>query len=247
MIQSTPNTPAFGFENLVCYWQMTRCEKYAFNALLEHIKPEVAIEIGTYKGGSLQIISKHAQKVYSIDISDEYKADLQDKFDNVDFSYGDSKELIPKTFKRIADSGKKVEFVLIDGDHTTEGVKSDIESVLQYRPESDMYIVFHDSFHPKSRKGIVKANWNVSKYVHYVEVDYIPGVFHHKRLDKAPPRSMFGGLCVALLKPEPRKGELVIHQSQKSLYNAMYRNSIHQFENKFTRKIGKKILSILGK
>ena len=54
-------------------WQMSRAEKYCFIHLLQHLKPETAIEIGTYIGGSLQVISKFSKQVYSIDISEAPK------------------------------------------------------------------------------------------------------------------------------------------------------------------------------
>lgn len=228
MINSTPNTPAFSLEDMKLHWQMTRCEKYAFHSLLAHIQPEVAIEIGTYKGGSLQVISKYAGHVHSVDISTQYQPELDGRFDNVDFHYGDSKKLLPPLMQKIAGSGKHLEFVLIDGDHTTEGVRSDINTVLQYQPKKPMYIVFHDSFHPPCREGILLADWQDSPYVHYVEVDYVPGVFHYEGFDTAPPRSMYGGLCVARLEPEPRKGPLKIHQSQKGLFDTVYEQSMHK-------------------
>ncbi len=223
---------------------MTRCEKYAFKSLLEYIKPEVALEIGTYQGGSLQIISKFAEKVYSIDISTEYQDLLSNSFDNVIFNYGDSKKLVGKILKEIEESGKKLEFVLIDGDHSTEGVKSDIEAVLNYRPKSDLYIIFHDSFHPRSRQGILEASWDKSKYVHYVEVDYIPGVFHYEAFDTAKPKTMYGGLCLALLKPYEREGGLFIHQSQKGLFLSTFKSSRYNARNSLFKKVIKKIKSI---
>jgi hypothetical protein len=249
MIESNTNSPTFSLDALDFHWQMTRCEKYAFKSLLEYIKPEVAIEIGTYQGGSLQIISKYSEKVHSIDISDKYKDLLDKNFDNVEFHYGDSKELIPKVLEQISNSNKKIEFVLIDGDHSTLGVKSDIESILKYRPKSDLYIVFHDSFHPASRKGILEANWEASQFVHYVEVDFIPGVFHHKAFDTAKPNTMWGGLCLALLKPEEREGALNITQSQEGLFNCIYKNSAYNEPKKqsLISRIKRKVKALVKK
>ena len=58
-------------------WQMSRAEKYCLINLLENLKPEYSIEIGTYKGGSLQVLSKYSKKVYSIDIDSEPKQKLE--------------------------------------------------------------------------------------------------------------------------------------------------------------------------
>jgi hypothetical protein len=206
---------------------MTRCEKYAFSKLLEIANPDVAIEIGTYKGGSLQQVSKYAKKVYSLDISSSCKETLGPMFNNVEFLTGDSKELIANVLDEISRSGNKLGFVLIDGDHTTEGVRGDINAVLQHVPTRDVYVVFHDSFNPPARAGILSADWQACPYVHYVEVDYIPGVFHHKAFDTAQAGSMYGGLAVAVMKPEKRTEPLVVHQSQQGLYDAVYQASCY--------------------
>jgi len=64
MKKSNPNEPTFVFDDLPLHWQMTRCEKFAFASLLDHADAKVAIEIGTYKSGSLQVVSAKAEKVY---------------------------------------------------------------------------------------------------------------------------------------------------------------------------------------
>jgi hypothetical protein len=63
--------------------------------------------------------------------------------------------------------------------------------------------------------------------VHYVGIDFVPGVYHNEAFDKAPPRSMFGGLAVAVRRPERCTDELVIHQSQKRLFEPVLRSSSH--------------------
>jgi len=226
-LKSTPNDPTFLFEGLPFHWQMTRCEKYAFASILQAANPEVAIEIGTYKGGSLQLISKHAKKVYSIDMSFECKGLLRDHFHNVEFITGDSKQILPELLKKIHDSNENLGMVLVDGDHSTHGVKADIEAVLQYIPTQPLYIVFHDSFHPRSRKGILAVEWERCKHVHYVEVDFIPGVYHYEAFDTARPRSMYGGLALAVMLPEQRSHELVVHQSQQGLFDTVFPHSRH--------------------
>jgi Methyltransferase domain len=227
MIKSNPNGPTFVFDNLPLHWQMTRCEKYAFASLLEIAKPDVAIEIGTYKGGSLQIISQNAKRVYSIDKSPEYKEALSAHFANVELLTGNSRQLLPPLLDRIKAKNESLGFVLIDGDHSTEGVRNDVNAVLKYTPVRPLYIVFHDSFHPPSRKGILTADWHLCPFVHYVEVDFIPGVYHYEAFDTAKPRSMYGGLSLALMLPEERTHELHIYQSQKGLFDTILPHSRH--------------------
>jgi hypothetical protein len=226
-LTSNPNSPTFCFDNLPLHWQMTRCEKFGFQKMLEIAKPEVSIEIGTYKGGSLQLVSKHSKHVYSLDISPDCKTELSSQFDNVDFRTGDSKLMIADVLDEISSNGNELGFVLVDGDHTTEGVRGDIEALLKHKPTRDVYIVFHDSFNPPVREGILNANWHACPYVHFLEVDFIPGVFHHQAFDTAPAGSMYGGLAVAVMKPEPREGALTIHRSQQGLFDVVLNSSCY--------------------
>ncbi|MFY0650420.1 MAG: class I SAM-dependent methyltransferase [Cyclobacteriaceae bacterium] len=227
---SNPNEPFYSKETLDLHWQMTRCEKYAFIGLLEHIRPKYSLEIGTYKGGSLQVISRYSEKVHCVDINDNYVNDLSGKFENVSFDIGDSKKIVPGLIKEINESDISLSFVLIDGDHSEEGVRSDINNVLQIVPKEPIYIVFHDSFNPTCRKGILSADWQSCEHVHYVEIDYIPGVFHKEAHDTARPKSMWGGLALAIMSPEKRVEPLNIYQSQKGLFDCTYANSSHKNE-----------------
>lgn len=224
-----PNTgePTLVLDDLPLYWQMTRPEKFTFRALVEGAKPEVAIEIGTFKGGSLQIISEHAKKVYSLDISPDCRDSLQDRFDNVDFRVGDSKAMVADVLREIEESGQQLGFVLIDGDHSTAAVRGDINAILKHKPTRDVFIVFHDSFNPACREGILSADWVACPYIHYVEIDFVQGVFHAKGEGNAQDRSMWGGLAVALMKPEKRDFELTILQSQEGLFDTVYATSCH--------------------
>ena len=226
-MKSDPNGPTFLFDDLPLHWQMTRCEKFGLASLLRAAQPEVAMEIGTYKGGSLQLISAHSEKAYSIDISPDPRDTLSDYFRNVEFLTGKSDLLVPEVLRQVRERGENLGFVLIDGDHSAPGVRSDIEAVLRHKPTTPVYVVIHDSFHPPCRKGILDASWQECPYVHYIEVDFIPGVYHLHAFDTAPPKSMFGGLAVALMRPEQRAHELTIHQSQKGLFETVLKHSCH--------------------
>ena len=83
--------------------------------------------------------------------------------------------------------------------------------------------MFHDSFNPLCRKGIKQANYNNSPYAHYVEVDFISGIFSPAKLF----RQMWGGLALVVLKPTKRIGKIEINQCQKRMYNSIYWQSIH--------------------
>lgn len=237
--------PNFLEDEFSLEWHMSRNERYAFIKLLEKIKPKVAIEIGCFKGGSLEVLSKNAEKVYSIDIDPIVKDRLKGKFKNAEIHIGTSQNLIPEILKNIDKNNEKLEFVLIDGEHTKKGVKNDITHFLNYKPKNTIHIVFHDSFNPSCRKGILEADYNASPYVHYVETDFVSGVFSPGKLY----RQMWGGLAMVVLKPEKRIGPIEISQCQKKMYNSIYWQSSHIITDrlKFLKPVFKKIKSKVTK
>ena len=88
-------------------WQMSHSERLAISQLLHQIKPDVAIEVGTYQGGSLSLISSMANKVYSLDI-DAGVADRYASFGNVDFIIGDSGTTLPNLLSELSTQGADV-------------------------------------------------------------------------------------------------------------------------------------------
>lgn len=208
-------------------WQMTFCERFALVGALEKLRPELSLEVGTYHGGSLQILSRLSREVISVDINPDVASTLKDKFTNVQFECGDSTEVLPRLIAEINAGNRPLEFVLIDGDHSAEGVKRDIEAALQIVPKKQIVIVLHDSFNPECREGMRSAAWSLCPYVHYVELDFIPGVYHANAFDTAGARSMWGGLAIAILKPVERTDHLVVLESQKGLFDAVHPVSVH--------------------
>jgi hypothetical protein len=221
--------------------QMGRNERYAFIKLLEIIKPKVAIEIGCFKGGSLEVMSKYCEKVYSFDINPEVKSNFENNFKNVEFHIGKSEDLVPKVLKKIDSLNETLEFVLIDGDHSFKGVQKDILSFLNYTPKNRIYIIFHDSFNPICRKAIVNLNYNHYLHIIYLELDFISGVFlTNEKLF----REMWGGLALMILDEGKRKEKLIINQCQKMLFENIYWKSIHPLKDNliFLKPLIKKYL-----
>lgn len=221
--------PNFLEDEFQCEWHMSRNERYAFIKLLEKIKPETAIEIGCFKGGSLEVLSRYCKKVYSFDIDPEVKTNFENKFENVEFHIGKSEVLVPEVLKKIDAKNEKLQFVLIDGDHSYKGVQKDILSFLKYTPRNTIYVVFHDSFNPICRKAILDIDYNNYPYVRYLELDFISGLFlSNKKIF----REMWGGLALMILESDKRNGKLKISQCQKILFNNIYWKSIHPIRDK---------------
>lgn len=236
----------FLFGEYIEEWLMTQQERMAIINLLDRIRPECSVELGTLYGGSLSAISRFSKKVYTLDIDASCRDNLKDKFKNVEFIVGNTRETLPVLLKKLQQEKSPIEFVLIDASHETKGIKKDIENVIQYVPEKPLFIVIHDSFMPNCRKGILEADWNSSPYVHLVEVDFIPGRFNSDSAHKSY-RKMTCGLAIAMMLPLKRKGQLNILVDGELPYNLLKKESIHQesFINKTLTRVKWKIKSLL--
>lgn len=154
-------------------WQMSFGERSAFEGLLSQVKPKLAIEIGTAQGGSLDRISAHSVEVHSFDLvaPDPSAHELG----NVTFHTGDSHVLLPQKLREFAEQGRNVDFVLVDGDHSTEGVRKDIEDLLESPACAQTVIVLHDTANEVVRAGIEQVEIAAWPRVSYVEYDLVAG------------------------------------------------------------------------
>jgi hypothetical protein len=194
-------------QNSLRYWMMSPAEQVAMLFLLEHLRPKVAIEIGTRFGGSLQVLAKNCERIYSLDIDPEVPRRLEGKYPNVEYLIGPSDETLPRLIERLQREGAELSFALVDGNHSTDGVRKDIDNLLRFRPRIHFYIVMHDSFMPECRAGLEQANWAANPHVHAVELDFVSGIVN--------PAPMFrnilcGGLALGILLPSPRQGRFEI-------------------------------------
>ena len=82
-------------------WQMTPSEQVMVMHLVEHLKPKAAIEIGTRFGGSLQVLAKFCDRVYSLDIDPEVQDRLKGRFENVEYLIGPSDETLLPLLDRL--------------------------------------------------------------------------------------------------------------------------------------------------
>ena len=208
-------------------WWMTQQERLAVISLLERIKPECAIEVGTLDGGSLSAIARFSKKVYSLDCDPGSKKKLAGKFPNVEFVIGYSNDTLPPLLEKLQNNRTPVEFVLIDASHTTEGVKNDIENLIKYIPQKPLYIVIHDSFMPECRQGMMQADWASSPYVHFVEIDFIPGRFNSDPTEEGY-RTMTCGLAIAMMLPVKREGELSFLVDGELPFDILKKYSTHK-------------------
>jgi len=191
-------------------WQMMECERIALTGVLARLRPRGALEVGVYYGGSLSLASQFCERILAIDIDPE----VRNRFPvppNVGLMIGDSRTLIPQAMGHFEALNIPLEYVLIDADHSTEGVRRDLNLVLQYKPEKPMVILCHDSGNPDCRKGILAADWHSNPHVHFVQCDFVPGQIIEHSIQNGR-GEVWGGLALAYLDPQPRTGDLVVGQ-----------------------------------
>jgi cephalosporin hydroxylase len=221
-------------------WVMENPERLAMMTLLNWLKPACSLEIGTREGGSLGVIAEHSGHVFTLDIDPGCQAAVR-PHSNVELVVGDSHKTLPGVLNEISERQLSLEFVLIDGEHSAEGVRGDIERLLEYRPTRPCYILMHDSFNPFCRDGMATAPWERSPYVHRVDLDFIPGkIYHPDENGWGTPNGheMWCGFGLAVLRPEERVGPLTVLASADHLYSVAYRHSTHRLLIQAKRWLG---------
>jgi hypothetical protein len=154
-------------------WQMSYGERSTIEGVLAMTKPRLAFEIGRAEGGSLRRIAQHSDEVVSFDIV-EASAELS-SLTNVRPLAGDSHALLPAELRRVADVGGNVDFVLVDGDHTADGVRRDMEDLLDSAAIQSTVILAHDTLNDEVRQGLEEVDYASYAKVAWVDLDFVPG------------------------------------------------------------------------
>jgi len=202
---------------------MSHAERCAVLQILRIARPAASLEIGTSGGGCLQHIRAHSQRTFSIDINPDVATRLSVEMPDVEFLTGNSPDLIHEVFRRCGARRDPLGFILVDGDHSYRGVLADLLAILAHVPSSSLWVVMHDTANPECRRGIEAAPWSAHPHVHMVDLDFIPG-----SLCEGDPfrNQLWGGLGVALLRPDARTGPLPAVTIPNLTYSALFRASL---------------------
>lgn len=152
-------------------WQMSGGERAAVEGVLCRSRPKLALEIGTAQGGGTQRIAAYAQEVHSFDLA----APLLELPANVHTHQGDSHELLAPFLAQLAEQERNVDFVIVDGDHTPEGVRRDLEDLLNSPALARSVILIHDTVNERVRAGVDAVRFAAWPKVAHVDLDWIPG------------------------------------------------------------------------
>jgi hypothetical protein len=145
--------------------KLTRAQGIAYQAILEHgasqiadeladayllveqADPKIVVEIGCDRGGTLWVWRQLANRVIGVTLRDNADSGGRPLIDHgCEIVYGDSHEGTTKTRLRRRLDGEPVDVLVIDGDHSWEGVQQDYE---MYSPlvRKDGLILIHDVAH----------------------------------------------------------------------------------------------------
>lgn len=192
--------------------QMSFGERAALEGVLGEIKPGLALEIGTGEGGSLQRIASHSAEVHSIDIDHDPVRAAGPLPDHVTLHTGPSADVLSGLLQSFA-PGRTLDFVLVDGDHSFEGVATDLRALLASPATRRTVILVHDSTNPEVRAGIRSVAFDAYDKVVLHEVDFLPG---YTFAEGAVRGSVWGGL--ALVLTDVRRSEGYTETTRQTRY-----------------------------
>jgi hypothetical protein len=158
----------------VLEWQMFPGERAALEGILSSVKPHVSLEVGTFKGGSLERISAHSHVVHAFDRAFQPEV-TSERFPNVVLHAGDSHELLSATLEDLAAAGLNVDFALVDGDHSARGARRDVEDLLGSPAVQRTVILLHDTLNERARAAFEAIDFDSYENVRYVDLDFVPG------------------------------------------------------------------------
>ena len=175
-------------------WQMTLGERAALEGVLSRVKPKLAVEIGTAEGGSLRRIAEHSEHVHSFDLVEPDPSTRE--LDNVTLHTGDSHRLLPTFLSEVASDGGNIDFALVDGDHSADGVQQDVENLLASPAIARTVILIHDTANPEVRRGCEQVRLQGNQSVRYRDFDFVAGHLSH---GGAYHLQLWGGLGLILV------------------------------------------------
>lgn len=150
-------------------WQMSLGERAALEGLLSALRPGLSVEIGSAEGGSLSRIAHHSGEVHAFDFDPPDAVG----FPNVVFHAGDSHILLPRLLRDLERDQRRVDFVLVDGDHSEGGVAQDLRDLLASPAVSKTVIVLHDTMNEAVRAGVMQSGAPSHRNVSYMDLGFI--------------------------------------------------------------------------
>jgi hypothetical protein len=147
-------------------------------------------------------------------------------FPNVNFVTGDSAKTLPPIIDGLNAGDEEVNFILVDGSHEEEGVRSDLIQCSRYIPKRRPAVILaHDSANPAVRAGMISVPWQECPYVHSINLDFVPGMLYDRADIKG---QIWGGLAAILMLPEKRIGAIEMVATFEPSRQALLERSVYR-------------------
>lgn len=166
-------------------------ERAAVEGVLAQLEPRLALEIGTAEGGNLARIATYAEEVHSIDLT---HAELAvDVGENVHLHTGPSARILPRLLAGFSAAGRSLDFALVDGDHSFDGLIGDLRALLDSTCTVRSVVFVHDSMNEEIRAALEQAHVEGYEKVVYYEPDFVPGYIYRAGSAR---HAVWGGLAL---------------------------------------------------
>jgi Methyltransferase domain len=175
--------------------EMSSAEWIMIAASAMAIRPKVAVDVGTFLGGSSRSLRHFVEHVVTIDCDAERAAGVEG-IDGIEFRHGWSWEVLPQVLDEYRGD---IGLVIVDASHEFDDIQRDIGALLDWQPARGVAVVIHDTAMPRCRAGLQAIDWPSGRWLHGVALDWVP----------APPGSEVGGLGFLWLDHKERTGPLL--------------------------------------
>lgn len=173
---------ALEFRTLSMSWGGSSILDYALlRALVVRYQIETYLEIGTYIGDSLTIVSDLVKRCYSISVPENHPAHMKNWCHMRHMNDYSNRLVIEDNIIQYQEDSKKFDFekvkeniglYFIDGDHSYEGVLVDSLKVLEHFDPDNNFVVWHDC-----RTGAGMINLDVVRAIREAAGEYFKN-FH---------------------------------------------------------------------
>lgn len=184
------------------YSEMSYGEQAALVGILAALEPQLALELGTFRGGSLAPIAAYSDQVHTFDLASHVRESLP----NVTYHIGDSRSALPQVLSELAKAKRHVDFVLVDGDHSRPGVEADMTNLLASPALSTTVILLHDCANEGVREGARNAILKADGLA-YADLSFVAPPAGRT----SPLSELWGGLGIVVVD---RPGELWVLERQ---------------------------------
>jgi hypothetical protein len=133
--------------------EMAYGEQAALIGVLAALTPQLSLELGTFRGGTLAPIAARSREVHTFDLASH----TTDILPNVAYHVGDTRTTLPRALHEFSEARRNVDFVLVDADHSRAGVERDMSNILRSPAVATTVILVHDCANEAVREGARNA------------------------------------------------------------------------------------------